>query len=115
MLVVSGGLAGTGKTTIASQLAERCRATFIRIDTIELAPWSARLVDDVGPARYVIAYALGEANLRLGQIVVADSVNPVAATPTAWRAVAAGASSPPVHAVETIVEAMAKASAARTR
>ncbi len=37
MLVIFGGLPGTGKTTIARRLAERCHATYIRIDTIEMA------------------------------------------------------------------------------
>jgi predicted kinase len=93
MLVVFGGLPGTGKTTIARAVAERCRSTYLRIDTIEMALWSTNVADDVGPAGYVIAYALAEANLKLGQIVVADSVNPVTATRTAWRAAAAAASS----------------------
>ena len=94
MLVVFGGLPGTGKTTIARAVAERCRATYLRVDTIEMALWSTNVADDVGPAGYVIAYALAEANLKLGQIVVADSVNPVTATRTAWRAAATAASSP---------------------
>ena len=94
MLVVFGGLPGTGKTTIASAVAERCRATYLRIDTIETALWSTNVADDVGPAGYVIAYALAEANLKLGQTVVADSVNPVTATRTAWRAAAAAAAAP---------------------
>ena len=48
----------------------------------------------MGPAGYVVAYALAEANLRLGLVVVADSVNPLPATRDAWRSVAALASSP---------------------
>jgi predicted kinase len=41
----------------------------------------------------MVAYALAEANLRLGGIVVADSVNPLAITRDAWRNVAAVAAS----------------------
>jgi predicted kinase len=95
MLVVFAGLPGTGKTTVAQLVARQCGATYLRIDTIEQALRSANIVtDDIGPAGYVAAYALAEANLRLGQIVVADCVNPVAATRDAWRSVAASASFP---------------------
>lgn len=94
MLVVFGGLPGTGKSTIARRLVERCRAAYIRIDTIETALRSARLLENVGPAGYVVGYALAESNLRLGQYVVADSVNPVAATREAWRTAAKAAMSP---------------------
>jgi predicted kinase len=51
------------------------------------------LAGDVGPAGYIVACALAEANLRLGGIVVADSVNPLAITRDAWRKVAAVAAS----------------------
>ena len=36
----------------------------------------------------MVAYAIAEDNLRLGRTVIADSVNPVAATRAAWRNVA---------------------------
>ena len=89
MLIIFGGLPGTGKTTIARALAEERAATYIRIDTIELALWSSGAVPgEIGPYGYVVAYAVAEDNLRLGRDVIADSVNPIAATRTAWRDVA---------------------------
>ncbi len=93
LLVVFGGLPGTGKTTIACQLAAETGATFLRIDVIELAIHNSGVVPgDIGPSGYMVAYALAESNLRLGRMVIADSVNPVAASREAWRDTAVSAS-----------------------
>jgi predicted kinase len=89
MLIVLGGLPGTGKTAIARSLARRLNAVHVRIDTIEQALRSCDVLKaDVGPAGYVIAYGLAEDNLRIGKIVVADSVNPLSVTRDAWLSVA---------------------------
>ena len=89
MLVVFGGLPGTGKTTISRALASRRAATYLRIDVIEQAIRAAGvLASDVGPAGYGVANALAEANLVGGRVVVADCVNPVAESRLAWRGVA---------------------------
>ncbi len=98
MLIVFGGLPGTGKTTLARLVAQQRRATYLRNDSIEQAiRASGMLAGDVGPSGYLVAYALAEANLALGQDVVADSVNPLAVTRDAWRRAAANASSPYVE------------------
>ena len=93
MLYIFGGLPGTGKSSLASALAQKCRATYLRIDSIEQA---IRKVDEieVGPTGYVIAYDVALDNLRLGGEVVADSVNPLEVTRIAWRETAALAQSP---------------------
>jgi predicted kinase len=90
-LIVFGGLPGTGKTSLAREVAEEHSATYLRIDTIEQALRSSGVLmgDDVGPAGYLVAYALAESNLVVGGVVVADSVNPLAITRDAWRRVAA--------------------------
>jgi predicted kinase len=94
MLVVFGGLPGTGKTTLARALAQDRHATYLRIDAIEQALRSSGvLVGEIGPAGYLVAYALAESNLRLGRIVIADCVNPLAITREAWRQVAENAGS----------------------
>ena len=41
-----------------------------------------------GPEGYLVGYALAADNLRLGHTVIADSVNPVEITRSAWRDVA---------------------------
>jgi predicted kinase len=89
MLIVFSGLPGTGKTTLARELASSRSATYLRIDTIEQAIRHARvLAADVGPAGYCVAFALAESNLAIGRLVIADYVNPVAESRTAWRAAA---------------------------
>ncbi|HMD39725.1 MAG TPA: AAA family ATPase [Candidatus Acidoferrum sp.] len=89
MLIVFGGLPGTGKTTIARELARQIAAIHLRIDSIEQA---IRDCGSVAPpldeAGYRVAYAIAEDNLRIGRIVVADSVNPLPITRDAWIEVA---------------------------
>jgi predicted kinase len=90
ILIVFGGLPGTGKSTLAKAVARERGAVYLRIDTIEQALRDADVLrGDVGVAGYLAAYALAENNLRLGQDVVADCVNPLGITREAWRDVAA--------------------------
>jgi predicted kinase len=89
MLIVFSGLPGTGKTTIARALAPRLGATYLRIDSIEQGLRNAGLAD-VGKAGYQIALQLAEANLALGNRVLADCVNPLQESREAWQALAAG-------------------------
>ncbi len=85
MLIVLSGLPGVGKTTIARELALRIGAVHVRIDSIEQAiRESGTLSGSIKDAGYRAAYALAEDNLRLGRIVVADSVNPIQLTRDAW-------------------------------
>lgn len=91
MLIIFAGLPGVGKTSIARALAQRLDAVFLRIDTIEqvLADVHADDVVRADPGLgYMIACALAAENLALGRTVVGDSVNAIAATRDAWRAVA---------------------------
>lgn len=90
MLIAFAGLPGTGKTTIARLLAERLGAVHLRIDSIEQA-LVAGGVGDVGATGYLVAYGVAADNLRHGLCVVADCVNPVAASRQQWAAVAAEA------------------------
>ena len=90
MLVVIGGLPGTGKTTIARRLAARRAAIYLRIDVIEQAIRLAGvLAGDVGPAGYGVANALAASNLANGLTIIADCVNPVRESREGWRTTAA--------------------------
>ncbi|GAA4330421.1 AAA family ATPase [Streptomyces venetus] len=92
VLVVIGGLPATGKTTLARLLAAEVGAVHLRVDTIEQALVRSGLArHPVGPAGYVVGYALAEEHLRQGLTVIAESVNPLAVTREAWRGAAARA------------------------
>ncbi len=85
MLVIFGGLPGTGKTSIARELAGELGAVYLRIDSIEQAILASPASEDAG---YQVAFAVAEDNLRLGRTVIADSVNPLRITRDAWLDVA---------------------------
>lgn len=94
MLIIFGGLPGTGKSSIAKALAARLGAVYLRIDRIEQGLRESRAIaGDLADSGYRAAYGLAEDNLRLGHVVIADSVNPIAVTRAAWRAAAARAGS----------------------
>jgi predicted kinase len=98
MFIVLGGLPGVGKTTIARALARVIGAVHVRIDSIELAiRESGVTVVSLDDAGYRVGYAVAEDNLRLGRVVIADSVNPLPITRDAWRAVADRAQVPLVE------------------
>ncbi|OIJ99840.1 AAA family ATPase [Streptomyces monashensis] len=92
MLIVMGGLPGTGKTTLARLLAARIGAVHLRIDTIEQAIVRSGVTrHPVGPVGYAVGYALAGDHLRQGLTVIAESVNPLGVTRDAWRDTAVGA------------------------
>ena len=98
MLIILGGLPATGKSTLARLLAHRTGAVHVRVDTIEQALVRSGLTTHpVGPAGYVVGYALAEEHLRQGHTVIAESVNPLPVTRAAWRGAADRAGVPAVE------------------
>jgi len=102
VLVVVGGLPATGKSTIATVVARRTKAPYLRVDRIEqtIVAWSA-LTHPLGPVGYAVAYELAREQLRLGLDVIAECVNPIALTRDAWLDIAA-ASGAAIVEVEVI-------------
>lgn len=97
MLIVFSGLPGTGKTTIARDLAARLNAVYLRIDSIEQAIRNAGIpACDVGRSGYLVANALALDNLRVGRTVIVDCVNPVMESRQAWSEIAARSGSPQI-------------------
>jgi predicted kinase len=98
MLIILGGLPGVGKTAIATELARLTGAQHLRIDSIEQAIRASGVVNQtINDTGYRVAYAVAEDNLRVGQMVIADSVNPLHLSREAWVAVA---NRVPVKAIE---------------
>jgi hypothetical protein len=67
MIIIFGGLPGTGKTSIAKRLASRLQAVYLRLDSIEQTIRNDDpTLKEIGPVGYQVAYALAADNLSLG-------------------------------------------------
>ena len=87
-LIIFSGLPGSGKSTLASQLASRLQATYLRIDTIEQGLREVCGISKIDGSGYELAHRLARENLRLENLVIADSVNPWDLTRRGWNSVA---------------------------
>ncbi|GHU15114.1 adenylyl-sulfate kinase [Alphaproteobacteria bacterium] len=96
MLIIFSGLPGVGKSAVSRLLSEKLPAVYLRIDSIEQSMIESKIVkrEDLKDYGYRVAYSIAADNLRIGLIVIADSVNPIQITRDAWKNVAAEASSP---------------------
>ncbi len=92
VLIVIGGLPGTGKSTVAGVLVRQTRFAYLRVDRIEHAIMDAMDIrPPLGPVGYLLAYGVAAEQLGHGVGVVAECVNPLAVTRDAWRDVASDA------------------------
>ena len=82
-LTVLAGRPGTGKTTLATALARRLRACYLRVDAAETALRRTGL--PVGVEGYAVIHELAVSNLLLGLDVVVDAVNPLPEARAGWR------------------------------
>ena len=75
-LIVTSGVPGSGKSTIAEGLARALQAPIFSVDPIEAALWVSGLSkDDTGVAAYKVAHSMASENLQQGLTVVVDAVN----------------------------------------
>lgn len=85
-LFTLSGLPGTGKTTIARELARVLRAVYFRVDSAENALKNSSLkISPAEDAGYEIGYAMAIDNLMNGLDFVADCVNPIQETRSSWQ------------------------------
>lgn len=87
-LIIFSGLPCSGKSTLASGLAKKIGATYLKIDTIEQALKDLCSLQDVEDKGYLLAHKIAQENLKAGQNVIADSVNPWSLTRNDWNHVA---------------------------
>ncbi len=88
LLIIFSGLPASGKTTLAHKLASKLRATYLRVDTIEASLRDKTEVPELGKKCYRVAHYIARENLRLGNSVIGDSVNPWGLTRNEWNNVA---------------------------
>ena len=107
MLVVVSGLPGTGKTTVADDLARRLTAVRVSVDLIEERMLGSGLPAswETGVAAYRVGAAVAEGNLANGHTVVVDAVNESEAARDTWRSAAARARADVLFVVLTLDDA----------
>ena len=91
MLIVTAGLPGAGKSTIAEVVGNRIGAPVVSVDPIESAILSAGIDADqpTGLAAYLVAETIAEAVLAGGGSVIVDAVNAVEPAREQWVKLAA--------------------------
>ena len=104
MLIVISGLPGTGKSAIATLVAEQLSAVHLSIDVIEDALLGAGLERSwtTGVVAYEAVRAVAEQNLLLGRTVVVDAVNDSELARETWRAASAHTHAPLVFVLLTV-------------
>lgn len=87
MLFIFSGLPGTGKSSIAKEIAKYYKSIYLRIDTIEHGIKELCNISVQGEG-YRLSYRIAADNLLIGNTVVADCCNPWLLTRTEWEEVA---------------------------
>ena len=90
------GLPGSGKSTVAGELARALRCTLLSVDPIEAALWRSGIdrAQPTGLAAYVVAEDLAREQLLVGNDVLVDAVNDVEEARGQWTSLAADLAAP---------------------
>jgi predicted kinase len=90
VLIVMAGLPGAGKSSVAEAVGRAVPAPVVSVDPIEAAMLRAGVArgQPTGLAAYVVAEAVADGVLALGQNVIVDAVNAVEEARRQWRALA---------------------------
>lgn len=90
MLIVMAGLPGSGKSSVVEAVGRLLPAPVVSVNPIEAAMLRAGVArgEPTGLAAYVVAEAVADGVLALGQDVIVDAVNAVEAARGQWRALA---------------------------
>jgi predicted kinase len=96
VLIVTAGLPGAGKSTIAEVVGNRLGAPVVSVDPIESAILSAGIDSDqpTGLAAYLVAETIAESVLAGGGSVIVDAVNAVEPARDQWVKLAARQQTP---------------------
>ncbi|MGW1753767.1 AAA family ATPase [Streptomyces mirabilis] len=88
MLIVMAGLPAAGKSSVAEGLGRALPAVVVPVAPVEAAMWRAGVdrAQPTGLAAYLVAEAVADGVLALGQSAVIDAVNAVEAARRQWRA-----------------------------
>lgn len=91
VLIVMAGPPGSGKSTVAGEVARALGCALLSVDPIEAAMWRAGVGNDqpTGLAAYVVAEDLAREQLLIGNDVIVDAVNDDEAARDQWISLAA--------------------------
>jgi predicted kinase len=86
MLIAMAGLPGSGKSTVAEQLARQWGIAVVSVDPLESAILRAGIANDqpTGLAAYLVAETIADSVLRAGQSIIVDAVNAVGPARDQW-------------------------------
>jgi predicted kinase len=90
VLIVLAGLPGSGKSTVAGDLARALKCSVLGVDEVEAALWRAGIsaAQPTHHAAYLAVEAVAAEQVRLGHDVIVDAVNGPEEARAGWRSLA---------------------------
>lgn len=90
LLIITSGLPGSGKSTVAEGVAKKLKLPIFSVDPIESSIIKAGIGKSfkTGLAAYLVAETLADEQLKLGNSVIIDAVNAEEEGRDVWRGLA---------------------------